>query len=158
MSRFKFLLLLLCLLPAACSSHSYLIDVADLPLKEMETYSMDWQVSPLRAHAQYILFGAQSSRERKERLGDYYFVNWYDAEKTRPVRLEMLYTQGLTTSQVLSRTLEFKEPRRWSGSRKSFFFFNGKERARRGDVLTWRINLYVDGKLVDSKRSYLWED
>lgn len=159
MSRFKRFLFVLCAaLPAACSSHSHLISVDDLPLKEIELYDMDWQVSPLRANAQYVLFGAQSGKERRERLGDYYYVSWYDADKTRPIRLEMLYTQALTTSQVLRRTQDFVKPRSWTGTRKSYFFFNGAERARRGDVLTWRINLYVDGKLVDSQRSYLWRD
>lgn len=151
--------LLLCLLPAACiSQRSHLVSITDLPLKSTTLESMSWQVSPLRTHAQYVLFGANSGRERRSRLGDYYFVDWYDAEPTRPVKLEMLYTQALTASQVLSRVVEYNEPRSSSGSREEHFFYNGPERAHRGDILTWRINLYVDGELVDSRRSYLWQD
>lgn len=143
---------------SSCTQHTRLLDIADLPLKDTDSISTSWQVSPIRANAQYVLYGAESNRERRNRLGDYYFVNWYDADPSRPVRLEMLYTQAATASQVLSRVVEFNEPRSSSGHRKTKFVFNGPERAQRGDVLSWRINLYADGKLVDSRHSYLWQD
>lgn len=142
----------------SCTQTTRLTNVADLPLKTVLLPSLDWQMSPLRSNAQYVLYGANSMKERQERLGDYYFVNWYDAQPELPVRVEMLYTQALTASQVLARDVELKEPRRSAGSRKTHFFFNGAERVKRGDVLSWRVNLYVDGKLVDSRRSYLWQD
>lgn len=146
------------LLASCTAQRSRLMHVADLPLKEVNPAGMAWQVSSIRANAQYVLYGANSSKEQRARLGDYYFVDWYDADYTRPVRLEMLYTQASTASKVLSRTVEMTAPRSSAGSRKSSFFFNGPERAQRGDILTWRINLYVDGRLVDSCHSYLWED
>ena len=154
---------LLCLIGAAfavsCTSQrSHITDITDLPLKSTKLPTMAWQVSPIRSHAQYALFGAQSNKERRARLGDYYFVNWYDADNTRPVKLEMLYTQAITASQVLSCSIDFTEPRPSPGSRKSQFFFNGPDRAKNGDIMTWRINLYVDGDLVDSRHSYLWQD
>ena len=153
------LVLLGALLPISCvEQRSHIVSIADLPLKTVELPRMDWQVSPLRSNAQYVLYGAQSGKEMLSRLGDYYFVQWYDAEPTRPVRLEMLYTQALTASKVLTRSVELKEPRSAPGTRKTPFFFNGKERAEQGDVLSWRINLYVDGQLVDSNQSYLWQD
>lgn len=159
MPRLLFPLLLCMLLPVACvSQRSHFVSITDLPLKTTKLESMSWQVSPIRAHAQYVLYGANSSRERRNRLGDYYFVEWYDAEPELPVKLEMLYTQALTASQVLSRTVQLDEPRSSSGTRKTHFFFNGPERARRGDILTWRLNLYVDGELVDSRHSFLWQD
>lgn len=152
------LILLGAMLPTACiSQRSYLVGIADIPYKGTRT-GMDWQISPLRAHSQYVLYGANSAKEAKSREGDYYFVEWYDADRTQPVRLEMLYTQALTASEVLSRTIEFNEPRTFSGSHTAHFFFNGPERAKRGDILSWRINLYVEGELVDSRHSYLWED
>lgn len=156
-----------CLLPAvvlammfaSCSQvqTTRITGMADLPLKSTELPDDRWQEAPLRANAQYVLYGANSHRERQLRVGDYYFLRWYDAEPQKPVRIEMLYTQALTGADVLTRTVEYKEPREAAGSRKEQFHFSGEERARRGDIMTWRVNLYCDGKLVDSLQSYLWE-
>lgn len=144
---------------ASCvSQKSHFEDISDLPLKSVRLPSMTWQQSPLRANAQYVLHNAQSGKERRARLGDYYFVDWYDAEPDKPVQIEMLYTQALTTSQRLSAVKRYEKPRSSRGTRKTTFFFNGQERARRGDILTWRMNLYVDGKLMDSRKSFLWKD
>ncbi len=142
---------------ASCTQTTCITSIADLPLKTTAVPPMSWQESPLRANTQYLLYGANTRKEKYDRLGDYYHVNWYDAEPTRPVKLVMQYTQALTASQILTRTIEHKEPRKSSGSRKEEFFFNGEERRKGGDILTWRIELYVDGKLVDSRQSYLWE-
>ena len=162
-SRFSLLLLLVLrsVLPVvvSCGSvQSHFVHVTDLPLKELELPSMSWQASPLRSHAQYVLYGAQSGKQVKGRLGDYYFVDWYDAEPSKPAKLEMVYTQALTASERLYWVQNFKAPRGSRGTRKTLISFNGPERAKRGDVLSWRLNLYVDGKLVDSRRSYLWKD
>lgn len=136
---------------------THITDMVDLPLKTTELPDERWQEAPLRANAQYVLYGANSSRERELRVGDYYFLSWYDAEPQKPVKVEMLYTQALTGADVLTRVVEHKEPREKAGSRKEKFHFSGPERAKRGDVMTWKVNLYVDGKVVDSLQSYLWE-
>ncbi len=146
------------LLLMSCSSHSSLRYITDLPLKELTLPSMAWQDSPMRAHAQYVLHGANSGKARKNRLGDYYFVEWYDGCPDAPTRLEMLYTQAATASRVLSRSINYDTPRLCKGIRRTTFVFNGPDRAKRGDILTWRINLYVEGKLVDTRHSYLWHE
>lgn len=152
-------LLSVALCGVSCTAQRFRItDITDMPLKDIHPANMSWQVSPIRAHTQYVLYGTQSVKEQKDRLGDYYFVNWYDADPTRSVKLEMLYTQARTASKTLSCVVEFKEPRSSAGSRKSVFSFNGPERAKNGDIMTWRINLYVDGAMVDSRHSYLWQD
>ena len=143
---------------SSCSTTSYIVTVSDLPLKDTKLPGMDWQLSSKRANAQYVLYGANSNKERTARLGDYYYVLWYDAQPSTPARVEMLYTQAATASKVLTSTVELTQPRSSRGTRKTVFIFNGPLRAQRGDVLTWRINLYSDGKLVDSHRSYLWMD
>lgn len=150
---------LVAVLSASCSQvqTSHITDMVDLPLKTTALPNDRWQESPLRANAQYVLYGANSSKERQLRLGDYYFLSWYDAEPRKPVRVEMLYTQALTGADVLSRVVEYNEPRESAGSRKERFYFSGPERAKRGDVMTWKVNLYSDGQLVDSLQSYLWE-
>lgn len=144
---------------ASCSQYQTtgITGMADLPLKTTDLPGESWEEAPLRANAQYAMYGANSAKERKLRIGDYYFLRWYDAEPTKPVRLEMLYTQALTGADVLTRTIEYKEPREEAGARKDTFHFSGPDRAKRGDVMTWKVNLYCDGKLVDSLQSYLWE-
>ncbi len=131
--------------------------IADLPLKTTVVPGMSWQQSPLRANAKYLLYGTNTTKQKRERLGDYYFVNWYDAEPTRPAQLVMRYTQARTASQLYTRTIDYPAPRKSAGTREAEFFFNGEERRLGGDILTWRIELYVDGKMVDSRQSYLWE-
>ena len=144
---------------ASCSQYqaTCITGMADLPLKTTDLPSDRWQEAPLRANAQYVMYGANSEKERQLRIGDYYYLRWYDAEPAKPVKIEMLYTQALTGADVLTRTIEYKEARESAGSRKETFHFSGPERAKRGDVMTWKVNLYSDGKLVDSLQSYLWE-
>lgn len=144
---------------AACTQvhTTCIMDMADIPLKTEELPNERWQTAPLRANAQYALFGANTKKGRQLRIGDYYFLSWYDAEPQKPVRVEMLYTQALTGADVLTREVVYDEPREEAGPRKEKFHFSGEERAKRGDVMTWKVNLYCDGKLVDSLQSYLWE-
>ena len=144
---------------ASCSQTQvpHLVGMADLPLKSVDLPSERWQEAPLRANAQYVLYGANSGRERMERLGDYYFLRWYDAEPAKPVRIEFKYTQALTGADVLTRTVEYNEPRESEGERKETFHFSGPERAKRGDIMTWKVELYCDGQQVDTLQSYMWE-
>ncbi len=143
----------------ACTSydHSFIKDVADIPLKTIDEPDTDWFSSPLRSHAKYVLYGAESRREMEDCLGDYYFVTWYDAEPAKPAKLVMRYTQAATGAKELSTERTYPTARQEADSHTERFFFTGDERRSKGDVLTWRMELYVDGKLVDSKQSYLWE-
>lgn len=146
------------LLLTACQQQvAHITSVADLPLKDTEPPPFEWQSAPLRANAQYILCEANSQRERKDMLGDYYFLRWYDAEPQKPVRIVMKYTQAKTGPEVLERVIEYREPRASRRERREKLFFSGPERAEKGDILSWRMELYCDGVLKDSRQSYLWE-
>lgn len=157
-SCFSSVFVVCCMLFAGCVHRSSLRHVTDLPLKDVELPDMAWEHSPMRAHSQYLLHGANSSRERRNRLGDYYFVEWYDGCPEVPTRIEMLYTQAATASRVLSRSIHYSTPRSIRGIRRTTFIFNGPDRAKKGDILSWRVNLYVNEKQVDSRRSFLWDD
>ena len=111
----------------------------------------------MRANAQFLMYGANNDKQRELRKGDFFFLRWYDAEPQKPVRIEMLYTQALTGADLMTRVVEYNEPREEAGKRREQFLFSGEERAKGGDIMTWKINLYVEGKLVDSRQSYLWE-
>ena len=143
----------------ACSSYdrSFIQEVSDIPLKTTEEPGMDWAESPLRSHAKYVLYGSESQREMEDCVGDYYFVTWYDAQPAKPVKVIMRYTQAATGSEVQVTEKVYNQPRKSAADHTERFFFIGDDRRKKGDVLTWRMELYVDGKLVDSKQSYLWE-
>lgn len=150
-------LLAACLLCDCQHQTTRITNLADLPVKSEVAPKLEWETSPLRANAQYILFEANSGRSRKLLKGDYYFLTWYDAEPQKPVRIVMHYTQASTGSLVKHRTVEYSQPREAPGSHKERFFFNGPEREKQGDIMTWCIELYCDGQLRDSRRSYLWQ-
>lgn len=140
---------------ASCASSGPHIDkVMDLPLKD--THRPDWDTGMLRANANYMLFGAVTQQDRENLLGDYYFVTWSDDRPDLPARLVFRYTQARTGSRVLESIMEYK-PGRSGGTVREVFAFNGPDRKNDGDILTWKLLLEVDGKVVDSKQSFLWE-
>lgn len=129
--RIRVLMPVLCglaLIPA-CTQTVRITEVADLPVKSTTLYNMDWEVSPLRANYQYVFHGAHSSKARKARVGDYYFLSWYDAEPEKPVRIVMQYTQAGSASELRSCTVEYAQPRRSAGYRKVNFQFIKEETA-----------------------------
>ena len=133
--RIRVLMPVLCglaLMPA-CTQTVRITEVADLPVKSTTLYSMDWEVSPLRANYQYVFHGAHSSKAREARVGDYYFLSWYDAEPEKPVRIVMQYTQAGSTSELRSCTVEYAQPRRSAGYRKVNFQFI-KERSANAPI------------------------
>lgn len=152
------ILFLPCLL-AACTQvqTTRITDLVDQPLKTTVLPGWEWTKAPLRANARYAMYRAHTVNQRKDRLGDYYYLDWYDAEPQKPVKIVMSYTQALTGTAVLTRTIEMKDPRPKPGGRKAHFFFSGPERAKGGDIMSWRIDLYSGGVLKDHRQSYLWE-
>ncbi len=153
------LLLLTALLCSSCTStrQSGIIDVVDLPLKVIEAPEGSWDVTPLRAHARYFLDHAESRKEKIARLGDYYFVNWHDADPSLPAEVRMYYTQARTGSKIQTISKSYPAARPSVAKRESQFFFNGQRRAKYGDILSWRVDLLINGQSVSSKQSFLWE-
>jgi len=146
------------LFSCAQPQHTHIIDVVDMPLRTNDLPSINsWGEAPLRTHAQYLMYNANSEKEQKECIGDYYFVNWYDAQPEKKVEIIIDYMQQSSGSKLLQRKVVFDNPRKEAKERQTEFFFRGKERAQRGDVLSWKISLLLDGKVIDSSQSYLWE-
>lgn len=158
----KLLLSSVVLLPllASCSlkpETTCITEVSDLPLKSTSLPDINsWHVAPLRANGQYIMYEAETEGRRKDQLGDYYFVTWYDADPGKTRRLVMSYTQAETGSEVLTREVVYQPAATEPCFRKERFFFTGDARAKQGDILTWKLDLYVDGELKSTKKSYLW--
>ncbi|MGN1309437.1 MAG: hypothetical protein ACI4XO_06310 [Akkermansia sp.] len=157
LQRFITASVILAALVSCSPSRTCITGVADLPLKTTKLPSESWSAVPLRANARYLLYGANTESERRKRLGDYYHVRWDDADPQSHVRLVMYYTQARTAGKVLSRSVDFPAPRKPAFDRKAEFFFAGPDRLRNGDILSWKIDLLVDGKLKDSRHSFVWE-
>lgn len=157
LQRFITASFLLAALVSCSPSRTCITGVADLPLKSTALPADSWAAVPLRANARYLLYGTNTEAERRNRLGDYYHVRWNDADPQAHVRLVMHYTQARTAGKVLTRTLDFPAPRKPAFDRKADFFFSGPERARNGDILSWKIDLFVNDTLRDTKKSFLWE-
>lgn len=143
------------LLLPSCSSDSYIDRVREVPLKSLVVPAVDSGLH--RANASYLMHGAITSQERLDRLGQYYYVVWKDGQPEKPATIEMKYQQSKTGSTVLTRTAKLK-PGRSGGMTRTNFEFNGANYRDNGDVLSWKLTLFIDGKPVSSRRSYLWRD
>ncbi len=130
--------------------------VREVPLKSTVTPGMDTGFH--RAQSSYLLHGAYSQEMRKERLGQYYYVTWYDADPTRPLTLTMQYRQGKTGSKTLSKTITLS-PGRDGGEQTAMFTFIGAEARDKGPVMAWKTQLKdKNGKVLSEQRSFLWSD
>lgn len=143
------------LLLSSCSHDSYIDRVREVPLKSVELPG--WESGLHRANTTYLMYGALSSQERLDRLGQYYYISWQDGQPEKPATLEMKYQQMGTGSKVLTKIMKLK-PHRSGGLTKTTFEFNGDDHRTNGDVLAWKLSLYVDGKLVSTRKSYLWRN
>lgn len=65
--------------------------VREVPLKTTVVPAED--VGMHRSQATYLLHGAVSQQQRLQRLGQYYFVTWNDANPEQAATLVMMYRQ-----------------------------------------------------------------
>lgn len=79
--------------------------VREVPLKTTVVPAED--VGMHRSQATYLLHGAVSQQQRLQRLGQYYFVTWNDANPEQAATLVMMYRQGKTGSAVLTKSISY---------------------------------------------------
>lgn len=130
--------------------------VREIPLKTITVPGEE--VGMHRSQATYLLHGAVSNMERRQRLGQYYFITWHDAEPDQPATLVMLYRQGKTGSRILNKSIDYPAGRK-GGTQSSVFEFTGDEAQGKGPILSWKILLKdCRGNLLSERHSYLWDD
>lgn len=151
----KFLFLPLILLCSCTPSETKIISVHEYTLKSID--QPDFDAGLLYTEYSFIMHGAIESTERYDRLGNYYYVVWEDSQPKLPAKLVFQYQQGATGSKVFS-LVENIPPRHSARSNKTIFTFNGEERKLKGDILAWKLTLWVNHKPVSSKQSFLWQD
>ena len=84
--------------------------VREVPLKTTVVPAED--VGMHRTQATYLLHGAVSQQQRLQRLGQYYFVTWNDANPEQAATLVMIYRQGKTGSTVLTKSISYPAGRK----------------------------------------------
>ncbi len=146
-------LLMLCL--ANCAGTKDALTVRQFQLRDQETTGgVDEPM--VRMEKLRRLHGAVSMEERRQRLGQYYTLNWQDHKGvgTGPVEVLFEYRQGGTASEI--KRLSEVYPATESEGMVEFavvgdnYFDNGK-------VLAWRASVSRGGEELASEQSFLWE-
>ncbi len=140
---------------SSCTYESRLESVREVPVKS--TDSSAFETGLMRAQTTYIMYGAITAKERRNRLGQYYYVTWTDGQPELPARLVFEYQQGNTGSKVHKKIISFPKGRS-GGEEKTCFTVIGDEYFTKGPVLTWKVTLLINDKEVSSQKSYLWRD
>lgn len=133
-----------------------ILDVREVPLKQIQRPADNTGMH--RIQSNYLLYGAVSREDRKNRLGQYYFVTWQDSDPEKELSLVMQYRQGKSGSKILSKSVHYPSGRS-AGEKTPVFEFIGDEVKNHGKVLSWRIQLQdAKGTTISSRQSFLWSD
>lgn len=110
----------------------------------------------LRMEKERRLLGAVSMEERRQRLGQYYTLQWSDPAGVGQgdVRVVFLYQQGATGSLVKRMTRDFSSS---TAEGVVEFAVIGDNYFKGGKVLTWKATVSRGGRELASKQSYLWQ-
>ena len=110
----------------------------------------------VRGEQQYRLRGALTRAQRRERLGQYYTIEWNTGSLVngaQPTHIVMDYQQANSGSEKkrIQRQLQAGE---YKG--KTEFQIIGKNYHRYGRLLAWRVRLMSNSEVLAEKQSYLW--
>ena len=120
------------------------------PLAPKLTGEVDASV---RFERDYRMFGAITALDQHQRFGNYYGFYWV-ARRPADVRVRLEYRQEKLHAFVQAREASYPSAR---GHYKTNFAIIGDDFFDDGRVIAWRASLVVDGKIVATRRSYLWE-
>jgi len=120
-----------------------------IPTERIRTFDRS-----LSFERQYLLRGAVTASEQRERGGQYYSFQWKVVDRSQPVTLKLQYRQantGLETFLVQEEVVDIKRSN-WTK-----FQIIGPEYYEKGRVTSWKLTLEQGGQVVASQQSYLWE-
>lgn len=101
----------------------------------------------------YHLYGATTALDQHQRYGNYYTFFWR-AQRQAAVTVRLEYRQDKLHALVQAREVRYAHAR---GKHETKFAIIGDDFFDDGRVIAWRVSLVVDGRIVATKRSYLWE-
>lgn len=129
-------------------------------VSEFNVLNENYQSYPLglhRAQAAYILHGAKTKKEFKDKLGQFYTVNWIDSHTKKPLDLVFYYRQASTNSLILTKREHFPVGRK-ADIKNTIFSVQGDEYNKKGRVTSWKVILEDNGQPISAESSYLWSD
>jgi hypothetical protein len=120
------------------------------PLAPRLTGQVDASV---RFERDYRMYGAITALDQHQRFGNYYAFFWA-ARRPADVRVRLEYRQEKLHAFIQAREVRYPRAR---GHDKTEFAIIGDDFFDDGRVISWRASLIVDGRIVATTRSYLWE-
>ena len=97
--------------------------------------------------------GAILSKDRLDRQGNIFVINWQNDGEPSDFTVRLDYRQAMTRERVMTKTQEYKN---FDGYEKTVLKVTGDEYLRGGVVHSWRISIVRDGKIVAQKKSFIW--
>ena len=97
--------------------------------------------------------GAILSKDRLDRQGNIFVINWQNDGEPSDFTVRLDYRQAMTRERVMTQTQEYKN---FDGYEKTVIKVTGDEYLRGGVVHSWRISIVRDGKIVAQKKSFIW--
>ena len=97
--------------------------------------------------------GAILSKDRLDRQGNIFVINWQNDGEPSDFTVRLDYRQAMTRERVMTKTQEYKN---FDGYEKTVLKVTGDEYLRGGVVHSWRISIVRNGKIVAQKKSFIW--
>ena len=97
--------------------------------------------------------GAILSKDRLDRQGNIFVINWQNDGEPSDFTVRLDYRQAMTRERVMTKTQEYKN---FDGYEKTVLKVTGDEYLRGGVVHSWRISIVRDGKIVAQEKSFIW--
>ena len=136
----------------SCSAPRSFLEVRHYHLRSLE---MLRGLDAPRAEQLHRFHGAVTARERRNRLGHYYTVEWHgpEGQEEKPVRLVFRYRQVGTGSEIRSLVV----PASSGSTGKAELRVAGPAYQEGGRVTSWHLGYYRGDQLIETRQSYLWE-
>lgn len=120
-----------------------------IPTERVRTFDRS-----LSFERQYLLRGAVTAGEQRERAGQYYTFNWKVDDRSQPVTLKFQYRQENTGLETHLQQEEVADIKRSNWTK---FQVIGTEYYDKGRVTSWKLTVERGGEVLVSQQSYLWE-
>ncbi|MDA1340211.1 MAG: hypothetical protein O2804_02620, partial [Verrucomicrobia bacterium] len=97
--------------------------------------------------------GAILAKDRAERKGNIFVINWQNDGGPADFTVRLDYRQAMSRERVMTKTQDYKN---FDGYEKTVLKVTGDDYLRGGKVHSWRISIVRDGKIVAEKKSFIW--
>lgn len=120
-----------------------------IPTERIRTFDRS-----LSFERQYLLRGAVTAGDQRERGGQYYSFLWKVDDRSQPVTLNLQYRQANTGLEIHSQKEEVTKVKRSNWTK---FQVIGPDYYDKGRVTSWKLTVERGGEVLASQQSYLWE-